>query len=176
MRPPWPRLAHRSLVRGVPAWPRCGLVWSRQEWPGVVKPLIWLHLVAFGCFPHPPNPHPALSQRERGLCLRGNDEGFRGNDACRQCRGWRGDGAMGSCRWIGVEGGASLFCHRPQRFGDLVDELTGLGQPLASQSPKSASCLSIRSDALKSSGDLATASSTFADGRLAGHCVPPRLR
>ncbi len=51
MGPPWPRLALRSLVRGGPAGPGCGLGWPRQEWPGVAKPLIQLHLVAFRCFP-----------------------------------------------------------------------------------------------------------------------------
>ena len=32
----------------------------------------------------------------RGSRLRGNDGGICGNDACDQCKGWRGDGAMGS--------------------------------------------------------------------------------
>ena len=50
MGPPWPRLALRSLVRGGPAGLGCGLGWPRQEWPGVAKPLIQLHLVAFRCF------------------------------------------------------------------------------------------------------------------------------
>ena len=50
MGPPWPRLALRSLVRGGPAGPGCGFGWPRQEWPGVAKPLIQLHLVAFRCF------------------------------------------------------------------------------------------------------------------------------
>ena len=64
----------------------------------MAKLLIQLHLVAFGCFPY-----RLRGAGMRGSRLRGNDEGIRGNDACRQCRGWRGDGAMGICRWIGVE-------------------------------------------------------------------------
>ena len=43
MRPPWPRLALRSLVRGGPAGPG----WPRQEWPGVAKLLIQSHFVSF---------------------------------------------------------------------------------------------------------------------------------
>ena len=58
MRPPWPRLALRSLVRAGPAGPGCGLGWPRQEWPRVANLLIQLHLVAFRCFSRPPNPHP----------------------------------------------------------------------------------------------------------------------
>ena len=46
----------------------------------------------------------------RGSRLHGNDRGIRGNDACDQCTDWRGDGAMGCCRWLG--GG---------RVGDYVD-------------------------------------------------------
>ena len=144
MRPLWPRLAHRSLLRTVPAGPGCGLGWPRQEWPGVAKLLIQLHLVAFRCFSRPPNPHPRLLPEERGhalqaggarfppsrgplevpcprpehphpmlridlspmqgevnTCLRGNDGALRLNDACRQCTGWHGDGAMGICRRLG---------------------------------------------------------------------------
>ena len=58
MGPPWPRLALHSLVGGGPAGPGCGLGWPRQEWPGVAKPLIQLHLVAFSCISLSPNPHP----------------------------------------------------------------------------------------------------------------------
>ena len=176
MRPPWPRLALRSLVRGGPVWPYFRLRWPRQEWPGVAKLLIQLHSVAFGCIAYPPNPHPPPSpggrrdlpskpgmrgspaftgttegtgptrrwrshprrgtvlrsaqERQtfnsvsfgcisshslsstrglgmRGSRLRGNDGGICGNDACDQCKGWRGGGAMGSCRWFGVGGGGS---------------------------------------------------------------------
>ena len=67
MRPRWPRLALRSLVGTGPAGPGCGLGWPRQEWPGVAKVLIRLHLVAFGCI-------PIVLSRARGLCLRGNDD------------------------------------------------------------------------------------------------------
>ena len=51
MRPPWPRLALRSLVRAGPASPRCGLGWPRHEWPGVAKFLVRLHSVAFRLIP-----------------------------------------------------------------------------------------------------------------------------
>ena len=36
--------------------------------PGVAKPLIQLHLIAFGCIPYPPNPHPPPSPRGEGTC------------------------------------------------------------------------------------------------------------
>ena len=58
MGPLWPRLALHSLVGGGPVGPGCGLGWPRQEWPGVAKPLIQLHSVAFGCISLSPNPHP----------------------------------------------------------------------------------------------------------------------
>ena len=65
MRPPWPRLALRSLVGGGPVGPGCGLGWPRQEWPGVAKLLIQLHSVAFRCIPYRRreaggHPHPSL--------------------------------------------------------------------------------------------------------------------
>ena len=46
MRPPWLRLAHRSLLRGGPAGPGCGLGWPRQEWRRVAGTF---NSVAFGC-------------------------------------------------------------------------------------------------------------------------------
>ena len=107
MRPEWPRLALRSLVRGGSAWPYFRLRWSRHEWPGVAKLLIRLHSVAFGCFSYPPNPHPnPLPEGEgiiqgagmRGSRLRGNDGEIRVNDVCEQCSKRRRDGAMGVCR------------------------------------------------------------------------------
>ena len=49
-----------------------------------------------------PSSSPSPSGRRDLPRLRGNDGCFRVNDACDQCRGWRGDGAMGSCRWLGV--------------------------------------------------------------------------
>ena len=88
MRPPWPRLALRSLVRGGPAGPGCGLGWPRQECPGVAKPLIQLHLVAFGC----------ISCRLRGAGMRRSREGRNDED---QCSSQRRYGVMGSCRWFG---------------------------------------------------------------------------
>ena len=52
MRPPWPRLALRSLLGGGPEmWPCCGLGWPRQEWPGVAKLLKPSHLVSFRLIP-----------------------------------------------------------------------------------------------------------------------------
>ena len=63
-----------------------------------------------------------LSQRARGPDIHTRAAGMRGpafagttsarrvNDACDQCKGWRGDGAMGSCRWGGV-GTWVLCCH-----------------------------------------------------------------
>ena len=44
--------------------------------------------------------HPNMGAGMRGSRLHGNDDGIRGHDG-DQCRGWRGDGAMGSCRWFG---------------------------------------------------------------------------
>ena len=115
MRPGWPRLAHRLLVGTVPGWPRLWPRWPHQERPGVAKLLNQLHLVAFRCIPcrcwfgvHPaggePHPHPRLlPSREKGFArMRGNDGCFRVNDACNQCKGWGGDGAMGSCRRLGL--------------------------------------------------------------------------
>ena len=71
MRPPWPRLALRSLVRGGPVWPYFRLRWPRQEWPGVAKLLIQLHSVAFGCIAYPPNPHPDPLPEGEGTCRTG---------------------------------------------------------------------------------------------------------
>ena len=50
--------------------------------------------------------------RMRGSRLRGNDDKIRVNDACEQCTGRRGDGAMGSCRWVWgyVGGGVRTRC------------------------------------------------------------------
>ena len=88
MRPPWPRLALRSLVRGGPVGPGCGLGWPRQECPGVAKLLIQLHLVAFRCF----------SYRLRGAGMRRSRESRNDED---QCSSQRRYGVMGSCRWFG---------------------------------------------------------------------------
>ena len=73
MRPPWPRLALRSLVGGGPVGPGCGLGWPRQEWPGVARLLIQLHSVAFRCIPYRRrgaggHPHPSLLP-SRDLCV-----------------------------------------------------------------------------------------------------------
>ena len=108
MRPPWPHLAHRwhtAHSYGVyQRGSRCGhggLVWPRQERPGVAKLLIQLHLVAFRCISFP-NPHPALSLSAQGdihTGMRGSR--LHGNDRCKQCSNQRGYGVRGSCRWFG---------------------------------------------------------------------------
>ena len=84
MRPPWPRLALRSLVRGGPVWPYFRLRWPRQEWPGVAKLLIQLHSVAFGCIAYPPNPHPPPSPGGRRDLP--SKPGMRGSPASRERR------------------------------------------------------------------------------------------
>ena len=68
---------------------------------------------AFGSpCPRPEHPHPMLRidlspmQGEVNTCLRGNDGALRLNDACRQCTGWHGDGAMGICRRLGCVRGS----------------------------------------------------------------------
>ena len=71
MRPPWPRLALRLLVRGGPPGPGCGLGWLHHERLGVAKLLIQLHLVAFGCIPH-----RLRGAGMRGSRLHGNDGGL----------------------------------------------------------------------------------------------------
>ena len=63
---------------------------SGQEWRT-------LNSVAFGC--NSRTLTLTLSQRARGPArLRGKGGVIRVSDACNQCRGWRRDGAMGSCR------------------------------------------------------------------------------
>ena len=69
--------------------------------------------------PRPEHPHPMLRidlspiQGEVNTCLRGKDGCIRGNDACRQCRGWRGGGAMGSCREVERWAGYALSLGAP---------------------------------------------------------------
>ena len=131
MRPVWPRLALRPLVRGGPAGPGGGPVWPwlrirgwGWEWPGAAKLLIQLHLVAFRLISHPPNPHPLPSpQRARG------PDRLRGNDGCEQCSSQRGYGVRGSCRWfvVGVH-----------PFGDLC--VTALGGRSSSHPPARYAC------------------------------------
>ena len=64
-----------------------------------------------------PSSSPSPSGRRDLPRLRGNDGCFRVNDACDQCKGWGGDGAMGSCRWIGDTFGMAWtfgrFANRP---------------------------------------------------------------
>ena len=97
MRPGWPRSAHRLLVGTVPGWPRLWPRWPHQEWPGVAKPLKQLHSVAFRCIPY-----RLRGAGMRGSRLRGNDGGICVSDTCNQCRGRRRDGAMSSCRRLGL--------------------------------------------------------------------------
>ena len=79
------------------SWP---WLWPWLASSGVARSGETFNSVAFGCIwllslsstrgrdaSFPPS-------RERRVPSRG------WNDACRQCRGWRGDGAMGSCRWL----------------------------------------------------------------------------
>ena len=101
MRPPWSRLALRSLVCGGPAWPCCRLWWPRHEWPGVEKLLIQLH---FGSISF----HSLSSTRGLAwgftLILTFSPQGrrdltaFHGNDVCEQCSNQQGYGVSGSCR------------------------------------------------------------------------------
>ena len=111
----WPRLAFRSLVGAGPASPRCGLGLASS---GVARNGETFNSVSFSCIsshshrlrgtggpgmrgsrlrsndetPHTrPNPHPGPLPEGEGI-----------NDACNQCKGWGGDGTMGSCRRVGV--------------------------------------------------------------------------
>ena len=94
MRPPWPCLALGSLVRadqrGLVSIVVASLRVARSG-----KPLILFRFVPFRSIPY-----RLRGAGMRGFRLRGNDGEIRGNDACDQCTGWRGDGAMGSCRWF----------------------------------------------------------------------------
>ena len=86
-----------------------GLVTSGQEWRtlnSVAFGCIWLHFLSS-------EPSPWPSPRGRGDLHGAECEvpAFAGttgclcvNDACDQCTGWRGYGAMGSCRWVGAWG------------------------------------------------------------------------
>ena len=81
-----------------------------QEWSGVGDPHalarygpIWPDLLLA--------PSTSPSPRGEGTCrgqgcevpaFAGPTDYLRVNDACNQCKGWRGDGAMGSCRRLGV--------------------------------------------------------------------------
>ena len=143
MRPPRPRLALRSLVRGGPAGPGSGLGWPRQEWTGVAKPLIQLHLVAFRCIPYRlrwahPCPRPVTliltfsPQGRRDRSLRGNDAEIRGNDVWEQCSNRRGYGAMGCCRRVGVHPSEGvnftlILTFSPQGRRDLTAPLLHTG-------------------------------------------------
>ena len=75
------------------SWPR---LWPWLASSGVARSGETFNSVAFGCISlHSfPNPHPALSERERGLRLRVND-------VWEQCSNQRGYGVRGSCRWFG---------------------------------------------------------------------------
>ena len=72
----WPRLASSGVVRS-------GKTFKTRSFPLI--PLVDGGDAGWGW---------------RGSRLRGNDGGIRVNDACDQCTGWRGDGAMGSCRTV----------------------------------------------------------------------------
>ena len=49
MRPPWPHLALRSLVRGGPAWLRCGIGWPWLTSSGAARSGKTFNSVAFDC-------------------------------------------------------------------------------------------------------------------------------
>ena len=90
MRPRWPRLALRSLVRAGPAWP-CSLVVASLRVARSGKLLKPSHFLS--------------SSRRRGCevpVFTGTTTIGRYDDACDQCRGLARRGAMGSCRWLGV--------------------------------------------------------------------------
>ena len=100
MRPGWSRLALRSLVRAVPAWPRCGLGWPwlrirgrGWEWPGAAKLLIRFHLLPFRPIPYRLRGargarFPPSRERRSAFVVATHD----------QCKGWRGVAARGICR------------------------------------------------------------------------------
>ena len=81
------------------SWP---WLWPWLASSGVARSGETFNSVAFGCI----SLLSLSSTRGRDARFPPSRErrGHSRNDACRQCRGWRGDGAMGSCRWIGVEG------------------------------------------------------------------------
>ena len=64
-----------------------------------------------------PPVHPQQGQGCEVPAFAGATGGRRVNDAYDQCKGWRGDGAMGSCRWVGgyVWDGVTFgrFANRP---------------------------------------------------------------
>ena len=93
MRPPWPRLALRSLVRDGPAGPGRGLGWPRHEWPGAAKLLFRSHLVSFSLIPI-----VCAGQGYEVPVFAGTTGTWRVNDAYSQCKGYCGGGAMGVCR------------------------------------------------------------------------------
>ena len=72
MRPGRPHLALRSLVRGGPTGPGCGLGWPRQECAGAAKLLILFRFVPF----HFPNPHPNPLPEGEGICMGNRDARF----------------------------------------------------------------------------------------------------
>ena len=102
MRPPWSRLALRSLVRGGPAWPcfDCGgLITSDQERQtfnsvpfrsisfrslSCTRGLAWSFTLILTFSP----------QGRRDLTA------FHGNDVCEQCSNQQGYGVSSSCRWF----------------------------------------------------------------------------
>ena len=63
MRPPWPWLALRLLVRAGPGWPYFRLRWPRQEWAGVAKLLKQSHFLSFPLISLSPEPSSPPSPR-----------------------------------------------------------------------------------------------------------------
>ena len=96
--------------------------------PGVERPsgvrrsgklLIQFRFVPFCSIAESSEPSPFPSPRGRGdfSAFAGTTGTWCVNDACNQCRGGGGDGAMGSCGWVGgyVWGGVAFgrFANRP---------------------------------------------------------------
>ena len=78
----------------------------------------------------------------RGSCLRGNDGEIRVNDACNQCTGWLGGGAMGSCRLVGV--GAPKQGYEVGGFINEVQHQTKVLAWAAGSSPGRPGTLAVR--------------------------------
>ena len=84
----WVRVASRGLIWGsvvaLSGVARSGKTFNSRPFP----------LISY----HSSHRRMAMRPGMRGSRLRGNDGYIRGNDACNQCTGRCGDGAMGICR------------------------------------------------------------------------------
>ena len=217
MRPGWSRLALRSLVRvsqcGATVRPR----WPRLASSGVARSGETFNSVAFDCISlHSLSSTPWGFTRTlawipafagmtgqgagmRGSRLRGNDgapsrerRSARHNDAYNQCKGWRGDDAMGSCRGGARRCGPRLYSRRQ---GGVIAKLGSLSDlanhpklpinPSLAFSPRlpvskggspylPAGALAMRSISSMSAGFTISASGTSSSrGGPAGGIAPP---